>query len=585
MFEIIFDIIGALLSPFIELLAVPVLVIAGILFVIYVASSMSAEKERAKKEEEQAKQDKIMAEQNEKDSKYNDWYKKLVGYYDAINKQIYCGNDFDPGDMYDPIWELEKVHPEDRYVTMFKQVFSNHTNWLRDVIKNNIGQPGYYAIPMILSAIRCLQKAYKGDDGFIPAIQALTRLYKKAQNDTFYIKFAQYGDGVLNVNQDKLNVLEAKMRSLESTFKGELGEHYENLSSNLAQYIEYSAEAMWCIANKKPFEQDVFNVMTQRFDTFTARYLANNYYTTYYNWRNTDKKQQKTFQNVHVEQLLALLYAKNLIGGQNTVNQEKDYITTWVNEAVYLKRESECFLLASGLAWMGLFELERDVLRQLFEMKVNFEADLQDRLSFLEGGGTTNIKVYDTGDMDGFLFDSSADGWNNDAYDLFFRKLDMTHKSLDYSLAIAKWTKTLPLASGQKISQDQMEEEFIKLVGDFDGEVVVSKENARAINLANVEYKDSFIFRFTSERNRCISILFSSEKYGRNLNTTIITMFTPEAGLSNEQLKKYALAIKDNIYAQSFRESILQVVDEITKEKKTVYDGENVKKPDKKVFS
>lgn len=130
-----------------------------------------------------------------------------------------------------------------------------------------------------------------------------------------------------------------------------------------------------------------------------------------------------------------------------------------------------------------------------------------------------------------------------------------------------------------------MEEEFIKLVGDFDGEVVVSKENARAINLANVEYKDSFIFRFTSERNRCISILFSSEKYGRNLNTTIITMFTPEAGLSNEQLKKYALAIKDNIYAQSFRESILQVVDEITKEKKTVYDGENVKKPDKKVFS
>lgn len=540
----------------------------------------AAERSRKATEEEEARKARAEA-----DAIFNDWYKKLVGYYDKINNQIYCGNDFDPGDMYNPIWELEKIQPEDRYRESFNQVFSNHVNWLRKVINFNIENPGYYAIPMILSAMRCLRSAYKGDNGFNPAIEVLTRLYKKAQSETFYIKFTQYGDCELNVNQEKLRETEVYIKKLESTFKGELGEHYEDLSPNLAKYIEYSAESMWCIASKKPFDQSAFNLMTQRFNTFTTRYLVNNYYMTHSNWYNADKKQQNTFQNVHVEQLLALLYAKNLIGGQNTVNQEKDYITTWINNAVYLKKENECFLLASGLAWMGLFELERDVLRQLLGMKVNFEAELQDRLSFLEGGGTTNIKVYDTSDLDGFLYDSSADSWNSDAYDLFFRKLDMTHKSLDYSLAIEKWTKTLPLASGQKISQDQIEEEFIKLVGDFEGEVVVSKENAKAINLANVEYENSFIFRFTSERNRCISILFSSEKYGRNLNTTIITMFTPEDGLSNEQLKKYALAIKDNIYAQSFRESILQVVDEITKEKKTVYDGENVKKPDKKVFS
>lgn len=585
MFEIIFDIIGALLSPFIELLAVPVLVIAGVFFLVYLLSSYSAEQEKAKKAEEQEKQNKIRAEQDAKDSKFNEWYNKLVGYYDKINKQIYCGNDFNPGNMYDAIWELEKIQPEDRYTASFNQVFSNHVNWLRKIINFNIECPGYYAVPMILSAVRCLRSAYKNDNGFNPAIDALTKLYKKAQSETFYIKFTQYGDCALNVNQEKMNVIEAKLRRLESNLKGELGEYYENLSPNLAQYIEYSAESMWCIASKKPFDQDAFNLMTQRFNAFTARYLANNYYVTRSNWYEANKNQQNNIQNEHVEQLLALLYAKNLIGGQNTVNQEKDHITSWINNAVYIKKENECFLLASGLAWMGLFELERDVLRQLFEKKVNFEAEHQDRLSFLEGGGTTNIKIYDTSDMDGFLYDSSADGWNNDAYDLFFRKLDMTHKSLDYSLAIAKWTKTLPLASGQKISQEQIEDEFIKLVRDFDGEIVVNKENARAINLANVEYENSFIFRFTSERNRCISILFSSEKYGRNLNTTIITMFTPEDGLSNEQLKKYALAIKDNIYAQSFRESILQVVDEITKEKKTVYDGENVKKPDKKVFS
>ena len=196
-------------------------------------------------------------------------------------------------------------------------------------------------------------------------------------------------------------------------------------------------------------------------------------------------------------------------------------------------------------------------------------------LGFLESGGTSNIKIYDANSDSGFLYDSSSLDWNTDAFDLFFRKLEMTHKVMYYSLAISRWTNTLPLERRQKITQEQIVDAFNQLVEDFDGEVTVSQERAKALNLANVEYENSFIFRFTSERNRCISILFSGEKYGRNLNSTFIVLFTPENELSCEELRKYALAIKDNIYVESFRKSILQAVDEIIKPKRTIYGDES----------
>ena len=111
------------------------------------------------------------------------------------------------------------------------------------------------------------------------------------------------------------------------------------------------------------------------------------------------------------------------------------------------------------------------------------------------------------------------------------------------------------------------------MVDDFDGEVTCEHTEAKAIDLANLEYHNATLFRFTSERNRCVSILFHSEKFGRNLNITILTLFSPENGLTLEEMEKYALAIKNNVYVNSFRESILQTVDDAIKIETTIYDG------------
>lgn len=590
MFEIIFDIIGALLSPFIELLAVPVIVIAVIFFIIYAVSSAAADKEKAKAKAEQAERDRIQAEKNAKDAKFNDWYNQLMSYYKNIQGHILYGKEYRPRGQYKSIWNLEKNHPDDnRCEDTYRAASDNHINWLKGVMRDHIYSPGYTALSTCISVLYCLREAYHNEDKFNHAIQILEKLNKYASQTEMYLDFNQYGDCELECSSlndteldKRITILEKKLQIIENSLRSDLGEHFGNIDSHLVDFVDLSAELMWCIAVKKPFNQLALDKAAEQFDRYTASCFSSN---GPYRYVQSPSENLGYVQICHVEHMLAIIYAKNQIGGQNTVNQEKDAIMTWIDNAISINLLDEVFSLPSALAWMGLFDLEREVLRYLVEKKVTLNDEMQDRLGFLESGGNSNIKIYSVGKEDALFYDASASDWNAEAFDLFFRKLEMSHKALNYSLAISKWTNTLPLASGQKIAPEQIEEEFIKLVADFDNEVVVKKQNAKALNLENLIYKDSFVFSFTSERNRCVSILFSSEKYGRNLNTTIITMFTPESGLSNEQLKKYALAIKDNIYVQSFKESILQVIDEIVKEKKTVYDGENIKKTGKKVIS
>ena len=468
-----------------------------------------------KKEEDEEEKKRKQAEEIDKvlDSDYDLWCNKLNRFYDAIAREIYCNcNRESLSNFYNHIWELEKEKKESKerpYEHTFLKVWTEHVNQLRNIININIDKPGHYCLSMMLRTMICLRSAYKGDSRFDSAVNTLEDLLNKAENKVHYIKFIQYGDCILEIGnpryginiENRIEELFNKIKIIITNLEGDLGEYYEKINPELSNIIDYAAELMWCVASRKPFDQNMFNKAASFFDAYTARCKIDNSCTTwkyeqliYAQAKNDNQNESpKCLLNIHVEHWLALIYAKNSVGGVNTVSKEKARITDWINEIIKIGCTEEGFLLASGLAWMGLYDLERAVLRQLFDKKVKFEIEYQDRLSFLESGGNTNIKIFDVGDMEGFLFDSSVETWNRDAYDMFFRKLEMTHKSLEYSLMMSKWTKTLPLSSGQEVSQEQMEEAFSDLVKDFGGEITLSREPAKALNLANVEYEAPFI--------------------------------------------------------------------------------------------
>lgn len=328
---------------------------------------------------------------------------------------------------------------------------------------------------------------------------------------------------------------------------------------------------MWFYAKNWPFDVNAFEKARKLYLKYTAYYMSH----------PTNKGE--IVEIGPVEEVLARVYAKNKIGGIGTAKQEKTYIDIWLEKKLSLGDLDPCYVLAHGLAWMELYDIELDILRRLIQAGVDVPPQLQDRLTFLENGGTEDVKVYDFEPFDNiFFFDSSVTEWTTKDFSVFFRKLAMKQTRIQYSLALAKWTKTLPLASGQKISRDLLFTKFQELVDDFDGEVSCSVRNAAAINLANVVYPNAVLFTFSSLRNRCVDILFYCEKFGRNLNLTIFTLFTPESNLEFNDLEKYCLAIKDNMYVESFREFILQVVDETIKIRQSVYDDDD--QPRKKII-
>lgn len=99
------------------------------------------------------------------------------------------------------------------------------------------------------------------------------------------------------------------------------------------------------------------------------------------------------------------------------------------------------------------------------------------------------------------------------------------------------------------------------------------KKSAHALNVNNMNYDTSYVFHFTSERNRGVNVLFECEKFGRNLQLNILVTFLPDSDMSYDDMLQYALSAKDSVYVKSFLESILQAIDSsLTANSASIYD-------------
>ena len=532
------------------------------------------EEKRKRAEEEERKI------QQERENKYQIWCERLGQYYKAIKVEP----GFRPDNLCEPIWDMqeEAIHMQERrYIEEFNRRLEFSKEWLKNRILNNLSNR--YGIEESLSSLLSLKELYKKDDHFNPAISALEEFIQSINKPINYLYFSSYGCCEISLNNlQEMNEMDIKSSEIEeqlqmkfSRLKDNSDGYFIGIVRNLKpELIQDACKLMWYYAKKKPFNVKQFNFSRSLYNKYTVRYFT-----------NSKDKNGKLIGFVKVEEILARIYAKNQMGGMETVRQEMDYVNLWLRKNISLKNETECYILASGLAWMELYELEREILKKLVEFNVQLPADLQERFSFLENGGRSNVKIYEIEPTGDFLYDTSSIDWKAAEYEVFFRKLSMKNMQLKYSLAIQKWKKTIPLSKGQKVDQDKIYSQFVDMIEDFDGEVTCEKVTAKAINRVNEENENAILFQFNSKKNRCVSILFSSEKYGRNLNLMIITLFTPEKELNNDELKKCAMSIKDSIYVDSFKESILQEIDLVLREKKSIYDcDEEESVSAKKVF-
>ena len=539
--------------------------------------------EQIARDEERARQQRIAAQ------RLNDFKDEVYMHLYRIEQKIQAGYNEPDGD-YAPVLNLERTAIQNNWRPEYMRLVFDHKARLRKKVMDGLNEnAGVTGLCEALSAMSCLKVAEKigkdqlGDTYFQveKAVDTLFQTVLTAFSTACYLDFGDYGqckfllddlDEMKRMNENA-DSLVASLEERTSVIKGSNANTlYENINKCFGpQYVKDSCMMMWYYAKKWPFDVNAFEKARKLYVRHTAFPLPN------------PIRESELVDIGPVEEVLARVYAKNRIGGIGTAKQEKPYIDLWLDKRIELGDFDPCYGLAHGLAWMELYELEIDILRRLIQAGADVPAELQDRLTFLENGGTEDIKVYDIEPFDNiYFFDSSVPEWSGKDLSTFFRKVVMKKTKFKNSLAMAKWTKTLPLISGQKISYDRIIGELRDLASDFDGEVNCEVRNAAAINLSNVVFPNAVLFTFNSMRNQCVDILFYCEKFGRNLNVTIFTLFTPDYQLDFEELAKYCLAIKDNMYVESFRESILQVVDEAIKVKQTVYEDDDI--PRKKMI-
>lgn len=519
------------------------------------------------------------------DEKFEEWNNKLNSIIESIENKLYCPapqnfqNEFQQFDdlcsEYDDQWGFNSETSADRICSI---LISNLREYIQ--CKNGIN----IAFNSLIALQACYQyyldPQYKQE--VKSAVEKMSDLVSEIDKILFFIEPITYGEYTLPFsdslsNEDEfsrlLNELQnANNRIIKTLDSDNYLDIFKCISSIDAMFTYKACKTMWYYARKRPFDVAKFNDARQLFMVYT-RFIT----------KIANDSDGENIEFGPVESVLAAIFAQNQIGGEKAI--DKKYLDKWVDWNVGIAYSASgaegqraienCFLLCSGLAWMELYNLEKETLRKLFTQEIQLPNELQERLTFLESGGNSKIKIYKSTSGADFLYDSSSQNWNDKDLDMFFRQLSLKQDKLGYSLVIEDWKKTIPLVPGTQVSQERLSNELAKLVDDFDGEVTSKVVNAKAVNLLNEVYPNATVFTFTSERSRCVSILFSCEKFGRNLNITIMTLFTPDSSLTSDKLYPYAAAIKGNIYISSFKESILQVVDEVIHIKEKMYDDDS----------
>lgn len=563
------------------------IIVAGFAIALYLYNEKIIKKKAAAEREREQEAQKLLNGARNILEKIMDSYLNVNGEFSTVDDSWSFKGEYES--VYNGVWsiqsKLKSFKNANSYLEQFNKLITEHIKELKSdiskyvskIINNNSKYPAIHLI-CIFHKLQLLKSIENNNSIYDTSINKIEETIDLLDMPMYFLVQNKYGDFTLPL--DSIEEMK-RMSKVEYDIKENLTNMIKNISNNSdgnfcgikeftpKTFLNISAKLMWYYAKKEPFDVNNFNIARSIYEIFTLgeREFISKTGTLKRNLYRVKK------ETIKLEELLAIIYSKLMMGGSAIVQQQLKLIDKWIEDDNH--REYEVEILASALSWMELYDLECHVLKKMVEKDIQMKPEVQKRLKFLLSGGTSNVTVYEIEKQKNFIFDSSSENWNvSNEFSVFFRKVAMKNININYSLAISSWKKSLPLMSGQSVSMDDIYSEFQKMIKDFDGEVTCKRTIAQAIDLENVTYKDVVLFSFTSERNKCLSILFACEKFGRTLNITIITLFTPEDGVDTETLQKYAVAIKSNIYVDSFRETILQSVDEVIKEEQNIYDDD-----------
>jgi len=403
-------------------------------------------------------------------------------------------------------------------------------------------------------------KILTSDVNYETIIKLFTEILEQAGQFPLCIEFVSYGNCALPFDDPLV------MQKLENN-SSQLLNHYDHIFSELKRKQNFAAFKdvvqlldkqtvytlcllMWYYAKHTPIDLTSFKKARFFYQMVTIPDENQNFDDEVRNFAT-------------MEDLFSTIYVRNLLGLDTGKKEETDYINSWITSKIQLGEIDDCFRMCSGLAWINANDYEKDILLELFSAQVQLPEYLQDRLTYLSSGEKSEVKLYHVEPSNLLLYDSSSSEWDIKDYDSLFYEATLRRIPINYSLAIESFSKIIPLQPGFKDIYTQIANALSELISDYDGDIIKQTVSAKAINIANDVIFDGDQFIFNIEQCPYASILFLAEKYGRTLNVNLITLFTPNNDVDLSSMQSYVLSMKNNSYIISFKESLLQIIDNI----------------------
>lgn len=517
---------------------------------------------------------------NRLDQIFQSWAKSLDEELKKIENEIREGN---AGiQLYQEWYDKAKKQSDEKYKSYFEERLEMHKRTLSDAVKQYAVAGNLNYSVELLGCIRYVEEdwekvaellkteAFLIKNSFI-YLRPDSSVYGSFVNplddlqEQFYMN--QHADCMLDDLEKLSEQAETELRKIQNNVEEEC--------VALADYLEKLNRLsclLWYYAYRKPFDQKAFDRVC---DLFGLYYIDRNILEQLIpNREKLDKigrRRSDFFVVYSAEMVLARICAMVQRGGGRLVEQEfENYVSIWEEVILNQKDEQTARIFASGLAWMELYTYELEFLEKCVMNNLSLDEEMQERLRWLESGGIEEVNLYSTEDTGLYLFDSSSCEWESKKFETLFRKAKMKGKTISYALTLDSWNKAIPLQAGRVVDEDKLAKLLQELVNDYGTEVSFERVDANAVDLENIQYKNAFLFHMTGDRNKYGNMLLHLDKYGRNLNVTVLTLFDP-VGVESEMLLKSVQVLKNNIYLNSFREAVLQCVDEVLKDDVDVY--------------
>jgi len=311
-----------------------------------------------------------------------------------------------------------------------------------------------------------------------------------------------------------------------------------------------------------PFNGELFSKEFNMYNHFTYRVYNDGY---------------KNYRISSFDVMFAQIYSYYKMG-KGVLDRIRGTIDMWIN-ANLCTNPKNIILMASAMMWLENYDLELQLLRIAATNNIAMTSYVQERLRFLESGGSLGPVVYENVDSEKFCYDYSSINWKIEDFEILYKNLIFKNKNISYALAVSEFKKTFKSKNNQILKYENIFSRLLQMAKEeYMSEITCQKvtvsclsetqqfdENAILIILDNTDTKIDYIGE-----------LVFYDRIGVNINIRIITVFIPNMSVTIQENMSRVLNIKRenqpklNIILNSLRDSIAREMDLLCDEKNQV---------------